>query len=62
MALLDTETIERLSSLSPKDAIREVKSAMYRGGATTSDDFHEVFEQLVDAGVLTWDEIDRLDE
>ncbi|MBI3450790.1 MAG: hypothetical protein HY049_17985 [Acidobacteria bacterium] len=61
MALLDSETLERLKSLAPGEALWEVKSAIYRCGTASSEDFEEAFEQMVEAGVLTWDEIDRLE-
>ncbi len=61
MALLDSESIERLREMSPHKAYMDLKSTVYRGGAVSSEDFQSAFEQLVDAGILTWDQIDEFE-
>ncbi|HZE89252.1 MAG TPA: hypothetical protein VE404_06875 [Verrucomicrobiae bacterium] len=38
-----------------------MKSAIHRCGAAAFDDFDEAFERMVEAGVLTWGEIERLE-
>ena len=58
-AILDRETLERLRALPPRDAFRDATDAVYRAGAVSSDDFLDVYEQMVDAGILSWEEIDR---
>lgn len=60
-ATLDRETLERLRTLSPREALRNATDAVYRAGAVSSDDFLDVYEQLVDAGILSWEEIEQLD-
>jgi len=62
VAHLDSETIERLRQFSPRQAYLEVKSAIYAGGASSSEDFVEAFDQLVEAGVLSWEEIEELEK
>jgi hypothetical protein len=57
-AILDPDTVERLRGLPPRRAFQEAKDAIYRTGAVGSDDFLDVCEQLVDAGILTWDQIE----
>jgi hypothetical protein len=59
VAILDPETVERLRALTPRQAFEQAKSAVYRSGAVGSDDFLDVFEQLVDTGVLTWEQIEE---
>lgn len=61
MALLDAESIERLRGMSPREAFMDLKTAIYRGGAVSSEDFQSAFEQLVSAGILTWDEIESFE-
>ena len=58
-AILDRETLERLRSLPPKEAFRSATDAVYRAGAVGSDDFLDVYEQMVDAGILSWEEIEE---
>jgi len=58
-AILDRETLERLRALPPRDAFRDITDAVYSAGAVSSDDFLDVYEQMVDAGILSWEEIDR---
>lgn len=56
---LDKETIEQYRSLSAREAFEQVKSAGYRAGAVSSDEFLDLFEQLVDEGILTWDQVEE---
>ena len=58
---LDNETLERLRELSPREAFRNVTDTIYRAGGVSSDDFLDVYEQLVDAGILSWEEIEQLE-
>jgi hypothetical protein len=57
--ILDPDTVERLRALKPKQAFQEARDAVYRAGGAGSDDFLDVCEQLVDAGILTWDQIEE---
>ena len=59
--ILDPDTVERLRRLGPRKAYEEAKDAVYRSGAVSSDDFLDVYEQLVEQGVLTWDQIEEFD-
>ena len=59
--VLDRETVEKLRRLSPREAFEEAKNAVYRSGANSSDDFLEMYEALVEQGVLSWDQIEALD-
>ncbi|HXI02274.1 MAG TPA: hypothetical protein VNI57_03775 [Candidatus Saccharimonadales bacterium] len=61
MAVLDAESVERLRTKSPKDAYRQVKDSIYKAGAISSEDFLDAFEQLVDAGILSWDQIEEFE-
>jgi hypothetical protein len=60
-AEFDRETIERLRSMPAPRALREAQDAVYRAGAVSSDDFQDVYRQLVDEGVLTWEQIEELE-
>jgi hypothetical protein len=57
--LFDFETIERLRALTPRAAYDAVKSALYRHGPTTSEDFLEAYEELVEEGILTWEQVEE---
>ena len=59
-AILDRATLERLRALPPREAIRTATDAVYRTGAVSSDDFLDVYEQMVDAGIPSWEEIEEL--
>jgi len=61
MAELDPETIDRLRTLAPRAVYDEVREALYRLGAVSSDDFREVYEDLVAEGILSWEEIERFE-
>jgi hypothetical protein len=50
MAELDPETLDRLRTLAPRAVYDQVREALYRLGAVTSDDFREVYEDLVAEG------------
>ena len=52
-AILDRETMERLRALPPREAFRDVTDAVYRAGAVSSDDFLDVYEQMVEENFLS---------
>jgi len=58
---LAPETIDRLRSMKPEKALEAAKNALYATGAAGSEDFQDVFRQLVEEGVLSWDQIQDLD-
>jgi hypothetical protein len=57
-AEFDRETIERFRAMPARRAFEEAKSAVYRSGPVSSDDFMDIFSQLVDEGILTWDQVE----
>ena len=59
-AEFDSGTIERLRVLPARQVLREAQDAVYRAGAVSSDDFQDIYRQLVDEGILTWDQIEEL--
>jgi len=59
--LFDEKTIERFRAMGPERAIAEAKDVIYRLGGTTSDDFLDVFEELVRRGVLSWEQVEELE-
>lgn len=62
MVLFDQKTLERFRQLTPRDAFWEVKTSIYRSGAASSEDFHDAFDELVDAGVLSWEQIEEFEK
>jgi hypothetical protein len=57
----DEETIERLRTLSSEQVFDEVRRAVYAAGGAGSEDFLGIYTQLVDRGVLTWDQVEELE-
>lgn len=61
MAIFDEETVNRLRRAHPREVYSEVKEAIYKTGGASSEDFLSAFEELVDAGVLSWDQIEEFE-
>lgn len=60
--VFDPETLDRLRILPPRQAYEDVRDAVYRSGAVSSDDFLDAFEELVERGILTWEQIEEFGE
>ena len=59
MPIFDPDTLDRLSTEAPRDAYEEVKSAIYKNGPVASEDFRSAFEELVESGLLTWEQYEQ---
>ena len=57
----DRETIERLRALTPREAFEEARRAVFQAGGTGSEDFLDAYDQLVEAGLFTWDDVEAFD-
>jgi hypothetical protein len=57
----DSETLEKLRGMTPREAVEAVKDAVYRAGAASSDDFLDAYEELVERGILSWDQVEEFD-
>ena len=57
----DADTIDRLRAMPPEKAFRAAKDAVFGGHEVGSEDFLEACEQLVEQGVLTWDQVEDFD-
>ena len=57
--ILDPEQIEILRGLPAREAFERVKDALYRRGGGTSDEFLDVFEQMVELGILTPEQLEE---
>jgi len=60
--IFDESTLERFRGMKPRDVYAEARDAVYRLGSTTSAQFADVFEELVDKGVLTWGQIEEFEK
>jgi hypothetical protein len=58
---LDAETIARFRTMSPEDVFRQVTDAVYAAGGAGSEDFLDVYEQLVEEGILRLDQVRPFD-
>ena len=61
MVSFDPETLERWQRLGPKVAYSEARDSLFQQGASTSEEFLDVWEDLVDKGLLTWEEIEAFE-
>ncbi|HET9298764.1 MAG TPA: hypothetical protein VFO11_02390 [Candidatus Polarisedimenticolaceae bacterium] len=53
------DEIEVLRRLPPRQAFERVKDALYRSGHVRSDEFVDAYEQLVELGVLTQEQLEE---
>ena len=60
MATFDPETLDRWRKLGPEVTYSEARRALYRLGASSSEDFLDAYEELVERGLLSWEEIEQL--
>ncbi len=56
--LFDPKTLRYFREMSPKDAFEEARSAVYQLGAVSSAEFLDVYQELVDQGILSWSQIE----
>lgn len=61
MAVFDAQTLARFRELSPRAAFEETRRIVYLSGATMSDDFRDAFEELVENGILTWEQVEEFE-
>lgn len=59
--VFDPETLDRFRTMTARSAYDEAKDAVWRSGGATSDDFVEVYQELVDAGILDWEQIEAFE-
>ena len=57
----DRETIERFRTMSPRRAFEEARKVVFRTDSVGSEDFLDMYDQLVEEGVLTWGQIEEYD-
>ena len=57
--ILHADEIEVLRGLPPREAFERVKDALYRGGSASSDEFMDAYEQLVELGILTPEQLEE---
>jgi hypothetical protein len=60
--LFDETTLERFRGMRPREVYEEARDAVYRLGSTTSEQFVDVFDSLVDKGILTWSQIEEFEK
>ena len=53
------DEIEVLRGLPPRQAFERVKDALYRAGSVSSDEFLDAYQQLVELGVLTLEQLEE---
>jgi len=58
VAEFDKETLDWLRTLPPRTAFGKAREALYRAGPVSSEDFVDIYEQLVRAGILTWEQVE----
>ena len=60
---MDDRTLDRLREMEPRAAYAAIKMAVLATpGGASSEDLQAAFDQVVQAGILTWDDIESFDE
>jgi hypothetical protein len=60
---MDDKTLDRLREMEPRAAYAAIKTAVLASpGGSSSEDLQAAFDQVVEAGILTWDEIESFEE
>jgi hypothetical protein len=59
--MFDDDTLDRWRRLGPRATFEEARKALYRLGASSSEDFRSAFEELVESGLLSWDDIEQFE-
>ena len=57
--IFDPEQIEELKKLPLQEAFERVKNALYKSRDAGSHDFMDAFEELVEAGVFTPEQLEE---
>lgn len=60
--LFDESTLERFRGMQPREVYEEARDAVYRLGSATSEQFADVYDELVDKGILTWSQIEEFEK
>jgi hypothetical protein len=60
---IDEESLESLRTLDPRKAYEAVRRAVLGNPwGASSEDLRSAMEQVVAAGILTWDDVERFEE
>ncbi len=60
---IDEKTLQELRCLEPRKAYDSVRRAVLQNPwGASSEDFQDAMRQVVEAGILTWEQIDRFEE
>lgn len=62
MVSFDPETLERWQRLGPRVTYAEARASLFQKGTSSSEEFLDLWEDLVDRGLLTWDEIETFED
>jgi hypothetical protein len=57
--MLHPDEIEVLRGLPPQEAFERVKDALYRSGSVSSHEFMETYQELVEVGILTPEQLEE---
>ena len=60
---LDEKTLEALRGIEPRKAYESIRLAVQQSpGGSSSEDMLSAMEQMVEAGILTWAQIELFEE
>lgn len=60
---IDEESLEDLRSLGPRKAYEAVRRAVLQNPwGASSEDLRSALEQVIAAGILSWDDVERFEE
>ena len=59
---MDEKTLENLKGLTPREAYESVRRAVLQNPwGASSEDLRTAFEQVIEAGILTWEEVETFE-
>ncbi len=60
---IDDKSLEDLRSLGPRKAYEAVRRAVLQNPwGASSEDLRSALDQMIAAGILTWDDVERFEE
>jgi hypothetical protein len=60
---MDEQTLDRLRTLAPREAYESVRKAVLQNPwGASSEDLQAALEQAVEAGILTWEDVEGFEE
>ena len=56
--IFDPDSVRKLREMPPREAYQQVKDTLFRMGGVSSDEFAAIFDEMVERGILTGEELE----